>query len=218
MSSWTLIEELLATLQKTAAFPSEILPVIAEQLEDAICSPRKDSIDQLSKNLAALWERLVKLAPEDAMNGALKPTLSSERAAFMLGQIGFAQLLASQTTLRRADDSFFEDLRSPAFQSYITALNQGELTGKELALKVGEADETVSRKLRRLRELGISDYRSKGVKRLNFLTPQAKALCAKDSNVKLENNFVADEENFKLISKLMTDLNPIFKQPQSFAL
>ena len=58
----------------------------------------------------------------------------------------------------------------------------GDKTNSELSDEVGERVETVSRKLKKLRDIGAADFRRDGVHVYNFLTPAAKALARATRN------------------------------------
>jgi DNA-binding transcriptional ArsR family regulator len=94
--------------------------------------------------------------------------------AYGLGQLAFAQLLAANATSKNADDNFEELLKGKKYTEYIKYMLEGERTSFELKELCGEREETVSRKLKELREIGASDFRRDGRGVINFLTPIAK--------------------------------------------
>jgi hypothetical protein len=176
---WALLESIQEKLTRLSDLPPEALPVIAAHLEEAISTASRAPLDALSKQLVDLFDRLLRLAPAEAIH-AVRGSVSAESAegaAYLLGQIGFAQLLASQAAEHRADDGFVTLIRDDrSFTKYIDALYGQDSTGVELSKISGECVETVSRKLKRLRELGITDFYREGTRVVNFLTPAARAI------------------------------------------
>ncbi|MDP2450030.1 MAG: helix-turn-helix domain-containing protein [Polaromonas sp.] len=94
--------------------------------------------------------------------------------AYGLGQLAFAQLLTANAASASADDNFEEVLKGVKYAAYVRALLGKEQTSAELRRLVNEREETVSRKLRELRELGATDFRRDGREVINFLTPLAQ--------------------------------------------
>ena len=90
--------------------------------------------------------------------------------AYGLGQLAFAQLLTANAASASADDNFEEILKGLKYAAYVRALLGKERTSAELRGLVNEREETVSRKLRELRELGVTDFRRDGREVINFLT------------------------------------------------
>ncbi|WP_424361399.1 hypothetical protein [Methylocystis parvus] len=175
--SWALLSELADNLSSPAELRPEVLTVIADRLEDGISASSRVELDALKRNLAEFFVALLKKAPPgsaDAARGILAAPADA-LAAFKLGQIDFAQHLASQVAERRADDEFMRVLKTGAYSTYVRALAQRDLTGQELSEVARERPETVSRKLKRLKELGVVDCRREGTSFQNFLTPAARA-------------------------------------------
>jgi DNA-binding transcriptional ArsR family regulator len=73
------------------------------------------------------------------------------------------------------------------YKPYIDALASKDLNGKELAETCGEAEETVSRKLKQLRELGITEFRREGTRFYNFLTPAARSVLSESKPLDVGN-------------------------------
>lgn len=94
--------------------------------------------------------------------------------AYGLGQLVFAQLLTANAASASADDNFEDILKGAKYAAYVRALLGTERTSAELRNIVDEREETVSRKLRDLRELGAADFRRDGREVINFLTPLAQ--------------------------------------------
>lgn len=180
---WALLDAIDHEIKAPQDITDNVMAAIAGQLEDAITAPNRESIDTLKGELADLLRRLVQAAPSDAVDAALgRPgALDATLAAVALGQVGFAQALAAHVAHRRADEQFVDALRSQAFKAIFMALLSGERTGQSLADITGERPETISRKLKGLRELGLIDARRDGTSLYNFLTPAARGALGGDA-------------------------------------
>lgn len=176
-SKWRLLAHLIDQGVTPATLPPNLESVIAERLEEALAEPGRGDLDDLKATLADFFHSLLARAPEataaSVRGGATAP--EDGVAAFWLGQVAFAQHLAAQAAERRADDKFIEVFANPTLAAYVRALAASDHTGKELAAALQQREETVSRKLGELRELGVVDYRRDGTRFYNFLTPQARA-------------------------------------------
>jgi CRP-like cAMP-binding protein len=175
---WQLLEDIQKTLTQTSDLPNGLLSAIAERLDEALGDASRAPLDALSMQLTGLFEQLLRIAPESAMLAVRQAPTSgaAESAAYTLGQVSFAQLLAAQAAERRVDDDFHLLLQDSRYKVYVEALGRKELTGKELADLSGERVETVSRKLKLLRERGVTDFRREGTCFYNLLTPAARSL------------------------------------------
>lgn len=181
MSERSLIDLALTNPQEV----DQLLPVsfyagLADRLEEALLAPRKDALLNLLVEIGRLLDvRLERAGP--AVRAALSgqgdggaPQNSIEIAA-ELGRLSFALLMASQAADRRVPEDFSVLLKAEPYAAYVTALVAGERTNTELRERLGEASETVSRKLRALRDSGVTDFRKEGRRIVNFLTPAAWA-------------------------------------------
>jgi DNA-binding transcriptional ArsR family regulator len=175
---WTLLDSIQEKLNRLSDLPPGIMYALAERIEEAISAPSRAPLEALSIQLAEFFDALLRIAPKETVDAVCGPRSadSGNNAAYLLGQLSFAQLLTAQAYERRADDRFIEILRDHRYQPYIRALYTKECTGTQLAKTTGECEETVSRKLKLLRELGITDFRREGRHLLNFLTPVTQAV------------------------------------------
>ncbi len=176
-SPWGFLSR-LAGKDKRLSLSSGETAAIADQLEDAIAADRREVLGLASSELEAFFRQLLHLSPaggQAAARGA--PSASDEAAAaFTLGQVSFAQTLASRAYQKSADDAFVDMIKSPKYEGYVRALAEQPLNGQDLAQRLKVAPETVSRRLPELREMGITDFRRSGVQLINFLTPAAKTV------------------------------------------
>jgi DNA-binding transcriptional ArsR family regulator len=154
----------------------EHMAVIAGHLEAAVSAQSLENLQVLSDALAKLFNQAVRKAPSEAIAAVRNSPKAdvANRSAYMLGQISFAQLMASKVLVSRPSDEFDETLYDVAYVGYICKLNESSRTNTALSEMMGERVETVSRKIKKLRQLGITDFRRDGVHVINFLTPAAK--------------------------------------------
>ncbi len=215
---WLLLEKLQASLKQATDVPNGFIMALAERLDEAILASSRAQLDALNAQLTGLFDQLVQLIPPETALAALQTSTKSspENMSYLLGQIGFAQLLAAQAGEHRVDDNFAAWLTDSRYKAYIDALARRELTGKELAQVTGEADETVSRKLRFLREQGMTEFRREGNRLFNYLTPAARSLV----NDKLASQDLrnGDEILIKVdLTPLAAQTSPAFRHFHHFA-
>ncbi|POZ53071.1 helix-turn-helix domain-containing protein [Methylovulum psychrotolerans] len=213
---WALLERIQQGLNKVSDLPPTMMLAVADRLEETIAVSTREPLEVLAKQLADLFNTLLSVAPSETVN-AVRGAASSdapENAAYMLGQVSFAQLLASQAAERRVDDSFLSALKDRRYQSYLRVLFKQDCTGTELASEIGERGETVSRKLKDLRELGISDFRREGTNLCNFLTPTARTVL---SEVFAKQSPEENVNTSKKVIILLTQLDPRYHHAPSFA-
>jgi DNA-binding transcriptional ArsR family regulator len=155
-----------------------LLNLIAVRLEEALRDPRSSPLTELARQLE-----------EAAVQGAAKVPIEvmaeirskgkkrgPSALAYALGQLVFAQTMASNSSAKRADEEFVEMLKSIAGRQIAAELLDREASSGELAKLLDERPETMSRRLARFRELGITDYRKDGTTVYNFLTPAGRSL------------------------------------------
>jgi DNA-binding transcriptional ArsR family regulator len=185
---WQLLEDIQQNMKQASDLPRGILNGVAERLDEALTGSSRASIEALNAQLTGLLEYLLSLEPAtaQAILGA-QPDHKNEQAAYIIGQVSFAQLLAAQAAERRVDDEFTTWMSNNLFKSYIDALARKDLNGKELAEICNEVPETVSRKLKQLRELGITEFRREGTSFYNFLTPAARSVLAESKPLDVSN-------------------------------
>jgi DNA-binding transcriptional ArsR family regulator len=154
----------------------KMLGVVAGWVEELATEPKKSRLEEAAGFLGGWFSRLLKAAPADVRGAALGDGApgGSLRAAYVLGQLGFASTLAAQMADRRVDEGFTTALRESAYQKYLVALRESDCSNVQLAKQFGIAPETVSRAMKVLREAGITDFRKDGKMVINSLTPVAR--------------------------------------------
>lgn len=173
-----IFEELGSDPAGVLGLSAEIGPVIADFLESAMLSPTKDGLEQISDELVTLFEMALDRAPSSSVDAVLNDASNetSDRASYILGQLSFAQLLASSALEHKVSKSFMDAMADSVNIRYLSELAENEQTNLQLSSSVGQTVENVSRRLRKLRELGITDFRRNGVSVLNFMTPAARSI------------------------------------------
>lgn len=178
---WALIEDLRHHLGRPSFdIPASVMSEIAMRLEEVIAGSSKADLASVSSDLAAVVKEAIRHAPQDSVDAALgegEPG-DSVKAAHVLGQLGFAQLVAAQAASRRVEDDFAESIAAGRWRPYADALYETELRNVDLAAKLDFDEATVSRELRKLREKGVADFRRRGREVFNFLTPAAHQVMA----------------------------------------
>lgn len=174
---WTLLDRIAA--HDALALPDVVFAELADRLREAMADKDPGAIRTLSAQLTEILDAArTKAAPEAVRAAQGDPVLADQpsRHAFALGRLSFAQRIAAMHAERRADQSFEEMLTSRSLGPYVRALFENEMTGVDLAAALSHQPETVSRNLKRLRELGAVDFRREGTSLINFLTPAAQQL------------------------------------------
>lgn len=152
---------------------------LAERVESALLSPQRETLVELCDAVARLTDFHLNGA-SPSLSGSLGaesvPDLTKEiNEALILGRLAFAQALLTQAVQKRVPGDVGALIKAQPYAPYMRALVEGERTNAELRDRYGEAAETVSRKLRILRDSGVTDFRKEGRRIVNFLTPTALA-------------------------------------------
>ncbi len=212
MSTWTDIgiEDLKKELSSGLAYS------IAAHLETVLMSTSKKALDEYKLQLSDLFQRVLRESSSEAAEAARGSSTIQNSAleAYHLGQLGFAQLLAAQAADRRPDDDFQDTLFDPAVSNYIKQLLNHNLTNVELVSLTGENASTVSRKLRVLREFGITDFRKAGNRVVNFLTPAARTYA--QTRYEASSDSLKDFKESEWLTGLMEDLEPFWQAQMDF--
>ncbi len=176
MESWSLLEQTSERVEAAAKLPPGLFSAIASRLEEALAEGSRDALMSMDRHLSAFLKTYVKRSGKTVADALRHVEHADEdiAAAFALGQISFAQLLAAQAANRRADDAFEALVQENSV--IVLALLEKDLAGLDLAEATGLRPETISRKIKILRDHGITDFYREGTSVLNFLTPAAKSI------------------------------------------
>lgn len=152
--------------------------VMTDYVEGILASSSSSRSRELEAALVDLFYISLKRCPSDvvlAIQGVNDATEAS-RAAYLMGHISFAQSLVSQNLSHKVCSDFKAAVVHDVNIDYVRALYSRDMTNKELVAVVGKVEESVSRRLKKLREWGITEYRKQGTSVINFLTPAARKI------------------------------------------
>ncbi len=170
--------DLLAS--SSAVAPDEIQEAfflsLAQRIERAITGASRQPLQALSIKLNEAFDYSYSLAADETRKFLRDQIPGPILQAYRLGQLNYAQSIVSKAVDRRVSDQFLAELRKDKFKDIIKLLWHDELKCGALASATGESDESISRKLRSLREVGVTDFWREGTSIYNFLTPAARAL------------------------------------------
>lgn len=146
---------------------------IAEDLIIAAGTVRP--VNQLSDQLTRLFIQVFKQSlptVRDAIR-ARGTAPADIHQAFLLGQLAFAQLQASQLSIQRIDGAFTELLTTPANAGYFQELLTGPKPILDLMQSLNLDSKTVFEAIKRLIAAGLVDFRWNGANTEYFLTAPA---------------------------------------------
>lgn len=153
------------------------IELLGEVIEDVISTKGSDHLVLDHQRILSLLERSFRSLPKET-RAQFGDQQSPASIAFKIGQIAFAQVLLGVAAKRRAPAAFSRYFVDEPYSSYVRALMQRDMTNTELANQLSVRQETVSRKLKDLREAGVIEFRKVGAACINFLTPAARAAAA----------------------------------------
>lgn len=164
--------------------PSSFFSSVVSHLHDALSTPTSDLARVLENELSQVISRVLKHADPQAMAvGQGRVNSGALADAYAMGQLSMAQQLASQAAHAGVDQDFLDAFKTGKFIPFLNALFDAELNNKELKAIVGQTEENVSRRMKELRALGISDFRKDGTLVYNFLTPVARQIMSAQREV-----------------------------------
>ncbi len=186
---------------------------IAARLEDVLKTP--NAAESLAGELQkTLLSELVtaSVAVKKAVRG--DDDASTElKQAYDLGQLSFAQGFAAQMAINAEPSNFQTFLNDAKYQKYVKALLSEDLCGVLLAEQVEETPESVSRKLRELREAGVTEFRREGRSVVNFLTPIARAAFEAEG-MEMQRR---SSSNANILKNLGSKLQPFLQSQMNFS-
>lgn len=177
-SGW---QRLSAELERTGKLPDGFIQGMVGRLEYALASTKKQDLSDAATALEAMVHTAIARAPESVKSTVLgwAEADAAIEAAYLLGQLSFAQHLASHAFSHRAEDSFAPAILSPENRTLMLALlKDGQSPATLLALPnlPWTSPETLQAHLDHLGELGVVYWRYHGTT-LNYeLTPAARGL------------------------------------------
>jgi len=158
------------------ALPESFFVALSERMERVLTGASRQPLSTLATKLDHAFEYTYQQAALETRKTLRDQQPGSVLQAYRLGQLSYAQALASKAVDRRVPDEFLTMVSDFKYIQLITALWHRDLNGKDLAAAVGESEESISRKLQLLREMGITDFWREGRQVFNHLTPAARAV------------------------------------------
>ncbi|WP_122460951.1 helix-turn-helix domain-containing protein [Pseudomonas viridiflava] len=152
--------------------------ILADLVEESLVGSSSSRSGQIQD--AVLEAYSISLAacssPVAAVVDGLDTDPSPIAEAFVLGQMALAQLVTAQHQQHKICSGMRQVLKDETTALFVKALYFGPLNNKSLAIKVNQSDENVSRRLKKLRQLGITSSRKIGTAVENFLTAGVRGL------------------------------------------
>lgn len=176
MEQWKLLDQTAERILNAGELPAGVFSAIVSRLEDILANGSRDDILSMERHLAAFLKTYTQRSGAkiiEAMRFADKAD-ADVAAAFALGQVSFAQLMAAQAGNRRVTEVFEGLVKDNS--DIVLSLLERDRSGLDIAEATGLRPETVSRKIKSLRDHGITDFYREGTSLLNFLTPAAKEI------------------------------------------
>lgn len=168
---------LLKGIDGVEQLSSSEIELLGEVIEDGIATKGADHLELDHRRILSLVEQSFRSLPKET-RAQFGDKQSPASLAFKIGQIAFAQVLLGVAAKRRAPAEFSRYFREEPYSLYVDALTQRDMTNTELAHRLSVRQETVSRKLKDLREAGVIEFRKVGAACINFLTPAARSAAA----------------------------------------
>lgn len=178
MTASSAIKDLLTDSEGVLGLSTETTVTLADLLEEAISSSSKARAGEIHDGLMGLYYAAYAQCMPEVLGAVTSQPGSSKETeqGFLMGQIVLAQLLSAQHLDRKVCEQFNDTLHEEANRPFIECLYRGSCNNKKLAKLVGQTEENVSRRLRKLREMGITSKRKVGTSVENFLTITAKSV------------------------------------------
>ncbi|NNB46322.1 helix-turn-helix domain-containing protein [Pseudomonas chlororaphis] len=168
--------DLAPAADRPLGLSADLSTIIASYLSDALNNRSRNQLAEISDDLASLFKGALRLAPPEVVDAVLGDDMESViRTSYEMGQLSFSRLISSSVLARRMDDGGDGVVLDSANKKYLCVLYNNDLTNTELSNVTRQRVETVSRRVKKLRDLGLLEFRREGVNVVNFLTPFAKA-------------------------------------------
>jgi len=209
------LDSLAENAEVTAdALPQSFFVALSERMERALTGSSRQPLIALSTKLDAAFEGTFKQSALETRKTLRDEQPGSLLQAYRLGQLSYAQSLASKAVDRRVPDEFIAMVNDIKYLPLIKAIWHRDLNGRDLARAVGESEESVSRKLNVLREAGVTDFWREGRQVFNQLTPAARATAPASCRVE---PVAEPTSSSSALQELEQALEPSMSTPPSFA-
>lgn len=213
---WPFLDRLVA--KSVFVQPSAIYAELAETLRESIQDRDSESLRAIAGRLSEIVQSAMRFASAEARLAAQGKSVETSSAAaesFALGRLGFAYQIAASVADRLSSTEFEQTITSPTYAPYLRALLDEDLAGTSLAELLGQRVETVSRNLKKLREVGAVDYRREQTSFINFLTPAARHLLEDGEMPRLRSRLAAPVREW--VRSEAREMPPVMREVQNFA-
>lgn len=202
MNNQNLFLEIASDQAGVLGLSSNIGEVITDYVERALAGSSRARSYELEQELVNLLHEVLKRCPLEALLAVqgMEDAGETAQAAYVMGQISFAQALVSQNVAHKVCDEFKAAVLHELNVDYVRALYSCDLTNKQLVGIVGKVEESVSRRLKKLREWGITDSRKQGVNVINFLTPAARKVFENSGRLEQKCKLPSEDSSISKVS------------------
>lgn len=178
MTASSVIKDLISDPSGALGLGDYAAATIADFVEEALLSTSRTRSGEIQDALVDIYYEALRRSSEPvaAVAHGENEKATELHEAFILGQISLAQLITSQHYDHKACDVLLGVMQDDANAVFIKALYLSACNNKGLAARVNQTEENVSRRLKRLREYGITSSRKLGTSVENFLTAAARSL------------------------------------------
>jgi DNA-binding transcriptional ArsR family regulator len=169
---------LQAHIDENSTVSERVIAALAQEMLDAATGSAKNNLQALDEQLAEKVRLLVAKVPNEVFEQSeFSPEAAKNYSSVRtLGMLELAHTIIARANGSLVDEEFIQLCKQDQLVGILSTRSSSNI---ELAKLSGLQPETVSRTLKRLTQLGITDYRQKGRVRINFLTPAAKQICMK---------------------------------------
>lgn len=209
------VARVLGGLDNLDQITSGRFELLAEAIEISVATQGGDGLHLDHETVLSFLNRNYRsLTPETKT----KVTADGSEAArlFKLGQVSFAQLILGVAARKRAPSVFQNYFENDPHRAYVRLLLSRDCTNAQIAEELRVRPETVSRKLKELRDVGITDFRRIGTNCFNFLTPSARAV-AKAANHTPVDAPQSSEEVLEMVRQTKESLPPYMRARMTFS-
>ncbi|WP_371763452.1 ArsR/SmtB family transcription factor [Massilia sp.] len=211
----TIIDDLEQWGYSPANLPPQLFSVLADKVADTLFAPHAEPALNLRQDLDHLLDRVLESSPQILSTLTSSSEHPDHRRAYQIGQLSFAQRLATRQAERKLRHEFYQEAQSEHYFVYLRFLLQGEHSNAEIAERLSQRPETVSRKLKVLRGWGLTEFRRDGKEVINFLTIAGREFVAqKNEIIDTDNAATALSEVLKGMKETSS---PQFKDHTTFA-
>lgn len=167
------------TKRPVPSWPPAVMSIMISHVIDAMSVQSKKPLTEVNEQLTEMMHLVLGALPEQARQEVLGNDSSPVRLAYLLGQLSFANELASTSLVHMPDDEFYAVFKDETFAGHLKVLSVGPATVDEIASHGHSTAIEVAKTLSMWVEYGLIDFRWRfGPIKVNeyFLTPAARQM------------------------------------------